>query len=152
MARRGHSAGGTPLGHVPPEFAELFAGAKDHELVPRLHSWLARKYGSAFADLFWLVELAAKGDRESVRLDAIVRLQTIFYGEAPQTLLVEQKETNGASAPIRAPSLHHIGKVFDVLRTVGALPSAGEASRTRGSADAEVEQVPPADAGPARMG
>lgn len=139
-------------GQVPPEFAELFAGAKETELIPRLRTWLAQRYGSAYADLYWLTQLAAACDRESVRFDAIVRLQVLFYGEAPQTLLVEPKEPNHASKPYRPPDLSHLAGVFATLSTVGALPASGEAGRAGGAVDAEVEQVPSADAGPARVG
>lgn len=150
MARRRHNADGEPLGHVSPEFAELFAGAKEHEIIPRSRAYLSMKYGSPFADIYWNIELAAACDRESVRFDALVRLQTLFYGEAPQTLLVEQKDAKHVVEPQRRPELAHLAKVFGVLSTVGALPSPGDAARARASTDAEVEQVPPADAGPAR--
>lgn len=150
MARRSHSADGKPLapGMVPPEFAELFAGATDQQLMPRLRSWLAMKYGSPFADLYWLATLAACADRESVRFDAVVRLQTLFYGEAPQTLRVEQKEPQRVDQPQHRPNLAQLAKVFGVLSTVGALPAPGDAGRSRAGVNAEVEQVPPADAGP----
>lgn len=154
MARRRHNADGDPLapGMVPPEFSELFAGAQENQLVPRLRSWLAQRYGSPRADLYWLVELAAKADRETVRLDAVKHLQLLFYGAAPQTVLVEAKEAARVTEPHRPPDLGQLAKVLGVLSTVGAFPASGDAGRVGEAADAEVEQVLAAHAGLARNG
>lgn len=154
MARRSHNVAGEALtpGMVPPEFAELFSGALETQLVPRLRAWLAQRYGSAHADLYWLTELAAACDRESVRYDAIVRLQVLFYGEAPQTVLVEAKEPARVTQPNIQPDRERLAKVLSVLSTVGALPAPGDAGRVGQVVGAAVEQVPAEDAGPARRG
>lgn len=141
MARRKHNVDGEPLapGMVPPEFCALFQGAQETELVPRLRRWLHERYGSPFADLYWLAELAAASDRESVRFDAVRHLQVLFYGEAPHHVMVEEKEPSRVTAPTTIVAPDRRAQLFNLLRTVGALPRPGDAGGAGGSTDSEME-------------
>lgn len=146
MARRRNQADGQELGAVPPEFAELFDGAPEDALGARLGGWMAQRYGSSRAYLYWLVELAAKADRESVRFDAVAKIITLLHGEAPQELILSAKKdaTQDARPPAQLQQPNRVALLIDTLSRVGFLPAAATAVRARGETDASVEQVPPA--------
>lgn len=146
MARRRDQAEGEALGAVPPEFAEMFAGAPEHVLRARLRGWMAQKYGSEHADLFWLTKLAAEGDRETVRLDAIRHIHLLLYGKAPERVIVEGKKEPAYGTPEQLTPDDRTAAVLRVLHAVGALPAAAAAVRSSKSTDAEMEQVPRANA------
>jgi hypothetical protein len=146
MARRRNQADGETVGMVPPEFAELFEGVPEDALGARLGGWMAQRYGSSRAYLYWLVELAAKADRESVRFDAVAKIITLLHGEAPQELiLTAKKDPQNGKPPAALQQPNRVALLVDTLARVGFLPAAAAAVRAGGPPHAEVEQVPPAD-------
>jgi hypothetical protein len=141
MARRRDQADGQAVGMVPPEFAELFEGVPEDQLGLRLGGWMAQRYGSSRAYLFWLIELAAKADRESVRFDAISKIITLLHGDEPQEVIVTARKGPDANGqpPAALQQPNRVALLVDTLARVGFLPAAAAAVRTRGKTDPEVE-------------
>jgi hypothetical protein len=147
MARRRDQADGEPMGMVPPEFAELFAGVKDTQVAPRLRRWMETRFGSAYADIFWLTSLGAAADRDSTRLDAIKHIHLLLYGKAPERVIVQEEKPAANALPTQATGPERAAALIRVLHGVGHLSHGAAAVRVGGAVDAEVEQVPPENGG-----
>lgn len=130
-------------GQVPPEFAEMFSGIPEEQLKEQLLAWMDRRYGSSRAYLYWLVQLASTADRETVRLEAVRFMVTLFHGERPQEVIVTAKkvvETHGSPAELTPPGT--AAELIRVLSAVGAIPAAARALRSGETSDATLESVP----------
>lgn len=115
----------SPTPEVPAGFRELLAGATEEQVASRIRKYLEVEYGSEYAYVFWLIQLAAKGERETVRLDAITDLVELLHGKQTTAFMEPPKEKGkGHATPAEITPRERAASLLDVLHRVGAIPGA----------------------------